>query len=118
MRISDWSSDVCSSDLVASARLAADLPPVRTAADVMNLPLLHEDNDQEWRHWFLAQGVSPPERLPGTRLWHAHLALAAARSGHGVVLSNRLLLGDELERSEENTSELQSIMSNSYAVVC
>src|SRR3546814_14594977 len=97
MRISDWSSDVCSSDLVASARLAADLPPVRTAADVMNLPLLHEDNDQEWRHWFLAQGVSPPERLPGTRLWHAHLALAAARSGHGVVLSNRLLLGDELE---------------------
>src|SRR3546814_7654429 len=90
---------------VASARLAADLPPVRTAADVMNLPLLHEDNDQEWRHWFLAQGVSPPERLPGTRLWHAHLALAAARSGHGVG-------------SEEHTSELQSLMHLSYAVFC
>lgn len=82
---------------VVSAHLAADLPRVESAADVMNLPLLHEDNDLEWRHWFMEQGVSPPERLPGTRLWHAPLALAAARAGHGVALSNCLLLGDDLE---------------------
>src|SRR3546814_6651347 len=68
MRISDWSSDVCSSDLAA-------------------------------RHWpragqMRSVRVSTPPRNPP----HLHLP--------------------EKERSEEHTSELQSLMRISYAVFC
>lgn len=34
--------------------------------------------------------------LPGPRLWHAHLALAAAARGEGIALANPFLLGEEL----------------------
>src|SRR3546814_18868644 len=38
MRISDWSSDVCSSDLVANSRLAKKLPePAVWTADLVDL---------------------------------------------------------------------------------
>lgn len=82
---------------VASPAHAAQLPPIVSAADLMAAGLLHEENDLEWRHWFVGQGVSPlPDRLAGTRLWHAHLTLAAARQGHGVALANAMLLRDDL----------------------
>lgn len=81
---------------VASPGCAARLPVIDAARDLLDLPLLHEDNDLEWRHWFEAQGVAPGERIPGSRLWHAHLTLASARQGHGIALANAMLLGDDL----------------------
>src|SRR3546814_16979178 len=39
MRISDWSSDVCSSDLIEEAARTAGAPPLRVAFDV-NLPMI------------------------------------------------------------------------------
>src|SRR3546814_4951437 len=105
MRISDWSSDVCSSDLpalIAAVRLSPSVEPecVRTAwprrslrstskssFDQLSWPLTHSPASpyqpakaprvaSDWRK-------SPPER-----------------------------------RSEEHTSELQSLMRISYAVFC
>jgi LysR family transcriptional regulator, glycine cleavage system transcriptional activator len=81
---------------VASPACAARLPAIKTAADLLDMPLLHEDNDLEWRHWLAAQGVTAAERMPGSRLWHAHLTLAAARQGHGIALANTMLLRDDL----------------------
>jgi len=81
---------------VASPACLAQLPPVETVADLLKLPLLHEDNDLEWSHWLQAQGLEVTERLPGSRLWHAHLTLNAARQGYGVALANHMLLGDDL----------------------
>src|SRR3546814_5858796 len=49
----------------------------------------------------------------------AHLdrhLLAVAGRHHGA--HGLLILGSEKERSEEHTSELQSLMRNSYAVFC
>lgn len=82
---------------VASPECVARLPEITTAADLLNCPLLHEDSDLEWHHWFEGQGVVPPERLPGSRLWHAHLTLKAARQGHGIALANPLLLRDDFQ---------------------
>jgi DNA-binding transcriptional LysR family regulator len=82
---------------VASPECAAALPTIRSAQDLLDVPLLHEDNDAEWHHWFIGQGVPVPERLPGSRLWHAHMTLNAARQGLGVALANRMLLRDDLE---------------------
>lgn len=82
---------------VASPEFVKGCGPVEDARSLLQLPLLHEDNDLEWVHWFRLQGVDPgDEPLPGSRLWHAHLTLNAARQGHGVALANQMLLGDDL----------------------
>ncbi len=81
---------------VASPEFASSRK-LQGASDFLDLALLHEDNDLEWRHWLIKQGVPVPERLPGTRLWHAHLTLNAARQGQGVALANSLLLRDDIE---------------------
>src|SRR3546814_6139815 len=95
MRISDWSSDVCSSDLRRVCSPPRTVPSTR---------------------W------SPPRCAVGMRreggVYRAVSGDVESPAGIGrVVLSER---GDPRpdERSEEHTSELQSLMRNSYAVFC
>src|SRR3546814_9401985 len=88
MRISDWSSDVCSSDLP---------------------PFLH-DRDGVLRRLFRdrgARGRARPDRDPFVR-------------PRGAAAPDRLSRGElcRRARSEEHTSELQSLMRISYAVFC
>src|SRR3546814_8446553 len=94
MRISDWSSDVCSSDLRVHGRHQAEAvgrgdPP--EAGDA-HLALAH-DGDED------------VERLLGDAV-------------DLLDVEQRPLTNGGEQRSEENTSELQSIMSISYAVFC
>src|SRR3546814_10020185 len=80
MRISDWSSDVCSSDLLAVNRIAVDVG-ARSRA-------------------FIAVVIADDLHRPG---WKRRFEV----------------IHDELaRRSEEHTSELQSLMRISYAVFC
>jgi len=81
---------VCSPDLLAT------LPPIEDASSLPTCPLLHEDTDAEWMGWFEAQDIRIDDRLPGPRLWHAHLTIGAARQGRGIALANPMLLGDDL----------------------
>jgi len=87
---------------VASAELASRIGPALTsAAELLEMDLLHEEDDREWRAWFAGQGVTVPEGgLPGPHLWHAHLALEAAKNGQGIALTNDLLARNGLERGE------------------
>src|SRR3546814_4013844 len=106
MRISDWSSDVCSSDLVEIA-VSVDL-----AVDDIGRAL--EEFIVGVARQFGAAEIAPVERerrirprhLPGRAqlMPPARRRLAAGRS--------------EQPRSEEHTSELQSLMRISYAVFC
>jgi len=82
---------------VASPALLAEHLPVQQAADLLSWPLLHEESEEEWRYWFIGQGVEIDHRLAGPRLWHAHMTLDAARRGQGVALANSFLLGNDLE---------------------
>src|SRR3546814_4554794 len=93
MRISDWSSDVCSSDRTCPCpvnRCFQDKPqPSFCASNIEPMP---------------ARGESAIRSLRGRRSngpisWHSHI---------WVLIS----------RSEEHTSELQSLMRISYAVFC
>src|SRR3546814_4418168 len=88
MRISDWSSDVCSSDLAARR----GRPPA----------------------WLTAYGKQRPPAacLPMIRLryWSATFPRCSWIARSGAWLIQR--------RSEEHTSELQSLMRISYAVFC
>lgn len=84
---------------VASPQLAASIGNFKTANDLLNFTILHEDSDLEWRFWLEAQGVEPLEHLAGPRLWHAHLTIDAAKQGRGIALANPLLLQDDLGTS-------------------
>src|SRR3546814_8871743 len=92
MRISDWSSDVCSSDLLGPAIE----PPDDLAASLAG----------EVEHRALCDTLPEPRRIrPDTARQVARDKRLARPRGSD-------------QRSEEHTSELQSLMRNSYAVFC
>lgn len=78
------------------SRLEA-LGDLDTPADLLRAPLLHEENARQWTAWFEANGVAPGHDLAGHKLWHAHLAVDAARRGEGLALANAFLVGDDLK---------------------
>lgn len=80
---------------IASPDFLAACGPIREAADLLGLPLLHKKGDDQWRFWLEAQGLPRVRRLPGLRLWNTTLTLEAARSGQGIALCNVSLLGDD-----------------------
>src|SRR3546814_10727172 len=122
MRISDWSSDVCSSDLLHRFG-SAGLLPDRT------LVLMLPEEDAEKRA--AARDGDAFDRF-GARDREFHRKVANAfrsyakqepdrfrlidASGAAGDVTPRLI--DALSRSEEHTSELQSLMRISYAVFC
>src|SRR3546814_10215929 len=127
MRISDWSSDVCSSDLIDDQRLLQDgadlLTRVQRAVGILKHDL-HRLTQLALR---LALGLGHVDavehqgagRRPFDQRHHAgERGLAAA----GLADYRQRLAGGTREagavRSEEHTSELQSLMRSSYAVFC
>src|SRR3546814_3201928 len=135
MRISDWSSDVCSSDLHAAANLLFDLQHTKLA--------LHESEDhfEPLRRRILdEQSLLVRDldvEIARDRIGEARgvLDLRQLHRGFGGHLLVELGVIFELVdhrahqrrgvdavvdrvRSEEHTSELQSLMRISYAVFC
>src|SRR3546814_6742822 len=110
MRISDWSSDVCSSDLPKA-------PPYSLEAEQSVLGGLMLEN----RHWDdLADKLGADDfyREDHQMIYRAIAELASGRRPCDfITLSEHLKARGQLEdRSEEPTSELQSLMRISYAV--
>src|SRR3546814_8756037 len=98
MRISDWSSDVCSSDLIVRIAKANGWTSIRI-----------NGGDTFKKAAFLAaaaQGLTVENYTP-SKVVQAEADRLQAR------LAER-----DKRRSEEHTSELQSLMRNSYAVYC
>src|SRR3546814_5696313 len=111
MRISDWSSDVCSSDLILALRpaLGADGQVVLDAVKREHLPVLRDVADAGPGDEI---GPAPCQFAPA----EANAALARRRHP-GDRLQGRALAGAvAAQRSEAHTSELQSLMRISYAV--
>src|SRR3546814_3035889 len=104
MRISDWSSDVCSSDLNADLEFVhfkiAHVLPVRLDHGERNAG----DAEVEESH-SAAVDDPQPDSLTG-------------REQEFQVVRGRVAVDEEGIRSEEHTSELQSLMRISYAVFC
>src|SRR3546814_3811685 len=113
MRISDWSSDVCSSDLVVTCRLEND-----TTVEEINA----------------AFKVASETNLKGILEYTEDPIVSVDILGnpHSCIFDAQLtsIVGDMVKvvgwydnesgysRSEEHTSELQSLMRISYAVFC
>jgi len=81
---------------VASAAFRARHADVAAPADLLRLPLIHEESTEQWERWLRQAGVAELPPLRGPRLWHAHLAIEAARLGQGVALANTVLAGEDL----------------------
>src|SRR3546814_8741497 len=100
MRISDWSSDVCSSDLEARERV--DQADVRTfrGFNRADAAIMGGVNVAHFKARAFTGKTARPERR--------HTTLVRD-FGQRIGL---------IHRSEEHTSELQSLMRISYAVFC
>src|SRR3546814_3807190 len=123
MRISDWSSDVCSSDLadVAGALGIGFDTFDNTGGTDHNTISIHLDGTR------LVNDIAPGIVMANGDWTHARLRLerteggtlltielTPAGGGAVVAVEDYFLPG----RSEEHTSELQSLMRISYSVFC
>src|SRR3546814_8938895 len=101
MRIRDWSSDVGSSDLL--------LAPLHRPAHIywlgLNYPNWPKPEDTDASVFFKTRTavVGPDETIRFPKL---------------ITVQPQAYFAYEIERSEEHTSELQSLMRISYAVFC
>src|SRR3546814_5818737 len=111
MRISDWSSDVCSSDL---RHRRAQLVEAHGFALQREPDPGAEEQRQEQQQGGQCDGAGANLhrfiRIKGLPILRPAPAPVDARWRNSGV--------PETERSEEHTSELQSLMRNSYAVFC
>src|SRR3546814_8687950 len=120
MRISDWSSDVCSSDLT---------PPADSFGAVVSISAHLPSHVRKKLHRLVAQSI----KLGGVIVLEGYSQAQINRNTGGPKDADMLLaqsdieqefpdfevlLSREIERSEEHTSELQSLMRISYAVFC
>src|SRR3546814_9337248 len=133
MRISDWSSDVCSSDLAARSeqrarryedarkRYVGGAPPVEGPiafdANARGLGIDDEKRERSVPRSADARRDEQPVRPPR----HGDDGLCTVDS-ISLALQDRhradIVGAVRIARSEEHTSELQSLMSISYAVFC
>src|SRR3546814_3735749 len=121
MRISDWSSDVCSSDLSQELRL---VPRTRSPrlTDQGRPRLLSATLQQAEQRQPGSGVVAPPAGFEVRLLGRVQLApqpvqltqlVAGGPHRRSLEVAQR-----GASRSEEHTSELQSLMRISYAVFC
>src|SRR3546814_9811513 len=107
MRISDWSSDVCSSDLLSDARRPVQQVRIDAArAQVVDeATRIQRGDDAAGRRNFSVVGHS----------------VVISQSNGGIRQDGAPVTAQDAihkARSEEHTSELQSLMRISYAVFC
>src|SRR3546814_6880134 len=124
-RISDWSSDVCSSDLKLTDMLALQMinrrleARARAGASYLQASVTQEDVSRSVDGTFVSI-------MPVGEDWEA-----ALNDVRAVIQDAKASPASEAEidreyrefealmaRSEEHTSELQSLMRSSYAVFC
>src|SRR3546814_2059773 len=125
MRISDWSSDVCSSDLKFAA-----LGAPTSASDFWQLGFEASWELDLWgrarrsREGAAAAFEATVYEREAARVAlsaevaRAYLQLRGAQAQLDITRQNLEVADRTLRRSEEHTSELQSLMRISYAVFC
>src|SRR3546814_10724095 len=125
MRISDWSSDVCSSDLLGQRRRALFVEQF-LADDLNGLRRVAQRLGEFGRGRFVDLVAIVLDRRVGDRDAAEHRPLrllstilrGCGRCGETEATERQIGRSRAGWRSEEHTSELQSLMRISYAVFC
>src|SRR3546814_4424317 len=106
MRISDWSSDVCSSDLTSPTKWSR-------RSDGCAHPLIHLSETPPTTK--IAVPRNPTTARSGPKVPRSNRSPSTVKFS---IASLRTARANQGRRSEEHTSELQSLMRISYAVFC
>src|SRR3546814_8217489 len=114
MRISDWSSDVCSSDLAIIVGIDPTSIAISLAVNVM-IEFLLSSCDQQDMETGMLRGSGMCVEV-GSYCSSKILGICVQKSRSHCCFNTKL--GRIIQRSEAHTSELQSLMRNSYAVFC
>src|SRR3546814_5910455 len=110
MSISDWSSDVCSSDLLSS--------PLGRSTDFIPEYSIRQAKLPHCLDRAPKPAFDPrPARGPLVRI-ECRLVICEGVDNHARALFRGLAGERAMIRSEEHTSEPQSLMRTSYAVFC
>src|SRR3546814_4193341 len=105
MRISDWSSDVCSSDLLGTARTREPL----IVAEAEGVHIYNSDGQR------MIDGIGG---MWCVQVGYGRREMADAIAEQAMRMAYFSPFGLFSTRSEEHTSELQSLIRISYAVFC
>src|SRR3546814_2083367 len=112
MRISDWSSDVCSSDLCVVKFANVNGSGSASANELFARSILRMGVPVSPRNIF-------PSNIQGLPTWYevrvSEDGYLGRRGGIDMIVA---MNPETWARSEEHTSELQSLMRISYAVFC
>src|SRR3546814_9776640 len=125
MRISDWSSDVCSSDLSACAQEAPASgeapPPVADPAVALGQALAGTVyTPADFTRYAPKTALDMLNQVPGFSIRENDTVRGLGQATGNVLFNGARpsTKSDTIVRSEEHTSELQSLMRISYAVFC
>ncbi|MBY6069339.1 LysR family transcriptional regulator [Leisingera aquaemixtae] len=81
---------------IASRDFLTRFGPVKSPADLLQLPLLHQRNHWGWLDWFSAMGVRVPDTLRGPVFEDANVLLRGAAEGQGVIVGWLPLIDQDL----------------------
>src|SRR3546814_10457280 len=118
MRISDWSSDVCSSDLDETGRAVRTLAIIAPVAATIDAVVLAEAALAIIAVAIMVVGIpaAPVAAAISVVITIAGRGAATGEGGRGDERGEQEPV--HMMRSEEHTSELQSLMRISYADFC
>lgn len=80
---------------VAAPQLIEDRAALEHPSDLLQLPLLHEENRNLWQNWFTAAGVTTTIQR-GTVYTDGGLVLQATLQGEGIALIDELFVKEDL----------------------
>jgi len=81
---------------VLSPSLLEKFGPLKTPADLVRFPLLHDDMRDDWGVWVEAASVRNINVTRGPSFSHSYLVQQAAVAGEGVALGRSVLIADDL----------------------
>jgi len=111
---------LCSERLfaVCSPKLVSGRNRIKSAADLLKLPLLHLNDWTTWMRWFEAAGVSDPI-AHGPSVNQASMLIDLAVDGQGVALARTALAAWDLINGRlVRPIDVSLRMSNTYWIVC
>src|SRR3546814_9673066 len=111
MRIRDWSSDVCSSDLQDSDQTEQTQEAGADTGGLGEIIVTAQKRSESLQKVPISIAAFDTAKLDGAGISDTQMLQAAVP---GLVATNT----GSITRSEEHTSELQSLMRISYAVFC
>src|SRR3546814_4601190 len=123
MRMSDWSSDVCSSDLNIRSSVRSEYDAALAQENLLTSKLASlrtqtlDVDSRSIQYNILKREADTNRQLYDALLQrYKEIGVAGGVSANNIAIVDRAL--PPRGRSEEHTSELQSLMRISYAVFC